>query len=314
MESFGGIDKLYTPFFTGIHKENSKNLHSDEVDPKLNNTCLLTPQLLSNDAQEMVRFAGQCAALGYREINWNLGCPYPRVAKKKRGSGLLPHHASIDAMLEHYFSLSPTKLSIKCRLGYENPEEIYPLIEVFNRYPISELIVHARIGKQLYKGVVHETVFAQIIPLVNTTLIYNGDLFSVTDANRFGDLFQTVDHFMLGRGLLADPFLALDIKGIAGSESNRKQHIQQFVEELYVQRRLSGNNNPRVIGRMKELWSYLMWSFDEPQSVWRLIRKTSSFESYENAVSQVFDQLQWEGSGFGKAAGFSQESVVTEEI
>lgn len=315
MERFGGIDKLYTPFFTGIHKDNSRSLRSDEIDPQYNDTSLLTPQILSNDAAELIRFAAQCHDFGYTSINWNMGCPYPRVAKKKRGSGLLPHHELVNDILRQLFEQPLTGISIKCRLGYENPDEIDALLEVFNRYPISELIVHARIGKQLYKGAVLEEKFRQIIPHVSTQLWYNGDVFSVDDFQYFSRQFAPVQHFMLGRGLLSDPFLALDIKGIDTSPANnRKEVIRQFVEQLYQQRRQASNNNPRVIGRMKELWSYLMWSFDQPQSVWRLIRKTNSFDAYEQAVARVFEQLDWQGAGFGRANGFSQESLVSEEI
>ncbi len=314
MELFGGIDKLYTPFFTGIHKDNSRSLRSDEIDPDCNDVASLTPQILSNDATEMIRFADQCGGFGYREINLNLGCPYPRVAKKKRGSGLLPHHEQVDEILAQYFAHSNMRLSIKCRLGYESPEDIHELTKVFNRYPISELIVHARLGRQLYKGAVLEEEFRQLIPQINTTLWYNGDVFSAADARRFESLFQPVDHFMLGRGLLADPFLALDIKGISSPTTDRKKAVHDFTEQLYLARREASNSNPRVIGRMKELWSYLMWSFETPQPIWRLIRKTNSFEAYESAVEQVFDQHHWVGAGFGRANGFSQESLVNEEI
>ena len=151
-QHFGGIDKFYTPFFTGIQKDHAKNLQVEEIDPRCNDVEHLTPQILSTDAEEILRFATQCKQLGYKEINLNMGCPFPRVANKKRGSGFLPYPERVDEVFSALFERIDVKFSVKCRLGYFSPDEIYPIIEVFNKYPLSELIIHPRIGKQLYKG------------------------------------------------------------------------------------------------------------------------------------------------------------------
>ena len=150
---FGGIDKFYTPFFTGIHKEeHAKNLQGEEIDPRYNDVETLTPQILSTDAEEILRFAKQCKELGYKEINLNMGCPFPRVANKKRGSGLLPYPDKVEALLKRVFEEIDIDFSVKCRLGYFSPDEIEAIIPIFNKFPLSELIIHPRIGKQLYKG------------------------------------------------------------------------------------------------------------------------------------------------------------------
>lgn len=294
---FEGIDKFYTPFFTAIHKVNSKNLQGAEIDPRFNAIAQLVPQILTNNHTELFHFSEHCAALGYQEININLGCPYPRVAKKKRGSGLLPYADCLDEMLNNHFEKSPLKTSIKCRLGYENATEIKDLAKVFNRYPISELVIHARTGKQLYKGQVLLDDFAAILPELHITPGYNGDIFNTAEFADRVSRFPDVEHFMLGRGILSDPFLAADIREIAVN-ADRKQLVYQFVVELYNQRKALSNNNPSAIGRMKELWSYLKYAFDEPQTVWRKIKKNTSFDAYEAAVDQVFENQEWVGQGF----------------
>ena len=207
---FGGIDKFYTPFFTGIHKEDhAKNLQGEEIDPKYNDIETLTPQILSSDAEEILRFAKQCKQLGYKEINLNMGCPFPRVANKKRGCGLLPYPDTVEAMLERVFeAIGDMKFSVKCRLGYFSPEEIDAIIPIFNRFPLSELIIHPRIGKQLYKGEADVERFKALIPQINAPLVYNGDIVSVESFERIREQVQPVTQFMLGRGLLANPFLA----------------------------------------------------------------------------------------------------------
>lgn len=282
---FGGIDKFYTPFFTGIQKDHAKNLQVEEIDPTCNDVETLTPQILSTDAEEILRFAAQCKALGYKEINLNMGCPFPRVANKKRGSGLLPYPEKVDAMLSAIFKHLDLKFSIKCRLGYFDPNEIIPIIDIFNQYPLSELVIHPRIGKQLYKGEADVKRFAELMPLIKAPLVYNGDIVSVESFEKIREQVQPVNEFMLGRGLLANPFLAEEIKG---KNDRTVVRLHAYVVDLYEDRLRHAGGSPKVLGRMKELWSYLMYSFDEPQDIWRKIKKINALKEYEEAVETVF--------------------------
>ena len=285
---FGGIDKFYTPFFTGIQKDHAKNMQVEEIDPRFNDVDTLTPQILSTDAEEILRFATQCKELGYKEINLNMGCPFPRVANKKRGCGLLPYPEKVDAMLSAVFERIDLKFSVKCRLGYFSPDEIVPVIEVFNRYPLSELIIHPRIGKQLYKGEADVQRFVELMPLVKAPLVYNGDIVSVESFERIRAQVKPVNEFMLGRGLLANPFLAETIQvGLLRSARNDVR-LHAYVIDLYEDRLRHAGGSPKVLGRMKELWSYLMYSFDEPQDIWRKIKKINALKEYEEAVETVF--------------------------
>ncbi len=307
---FGGIDKFYTPFFTGIHKEyHAKNLQGEEIDPQCNDVETLTPQILSTDAEEILRFAKQCKQLGYKEINLNMGCPFPRVANKKRGCGLLPYPDKVEAMLERVFEVIDIKFSVKCRLGYFNPEEIDAIIPIFNKFPLSELIIHPRIGKQLYKGEADVERFKALIPYINAPLVYNGDIVSVESFGRIHEAVQPVNQFMLGRGILANPFLAEDIKTSVIARRNdetiqdngldcraslamiKTERLHNYVIDLYEDRLRHAGGSPKVLGRMKELWSYLMYSFEDPQRVWRKIKKINALKEYEEAVETIFKEI-----------------------
>ena len=310
---FGGIDKFYTPFFTGIQKEeNAKNLQGEEIDPRCNDVETLTPQILSTDAEEILRFAKQCKQLGYKEINLNMGCPFPRVANKKRGCGLLPYPDLVETMLERVFEQIDIKFSVKCRLGYFSPDEIEAILPIFNKFPLSELIIHPRIGKQLYKGEADVERFKALIPYINAPLVYNGDIFSMESFERIRDAVQPVNQFMLGRGLLTNPFLAeeivasviaseakqssketnhLDCRAPLRSARNDTARLHAYVIELYEDRLRHAGGSPKVLGRMKELWSYLMNSFEEPQSVWRKIKKINALKEYEEAVDEIFNSI-----------------------
>lgn len=289
---FGGIDKFYTPFFTGIHKEeHAKNLQGEEIDPHCNDVETLTPQILSTDAEEILRFAKQCQQLGYKEINLNMGCPFPRVANKKRGCGLLPYPDKVEAMLERVFEEIDIKFSVKCRLGYFDPKEIDAILPIFNKFPISVLIIHPRIGKQLYKGEADVERFKALIPYINAPLVYNGDIVSEDSFNRISNAVQPVNQFMLGRGILANPFLAEQIKNDKASTHDKTERLHNYVIDLYEDRLHHAGGSPKVLGRMKELWSYLMNSFEEPQVVWRKIKKINALKEYEEAVETIFKEI-----------------------
>ena len=291
---FRGIDKYYTPFFTGIQKDNSKSLRGEEISPDFNDVKTVVPQILSNTAEEIIRFANQCKSMGYPEFNLNMGCPFPRVANKTRGCGLMADPDRTIKMLNDVFEhIDGIKFSIKCRLGYYNDEEIYAFIDTFNSLPFSEIIIHPRIGKQMYTGEASLEKFKELVPLINKPLIYNGDIYDVdyynTILSTLSDLSALSHGIMLGRGLLTNPFLAEKIKGVE-NQQDKKQRLHSFVVDLYVERLHHAGGSPKIIGSMKELWKYMMNIFDEPQNVWRKVKKVNHLDEYEEAVEIVFNE------------------------
>ena len=288
---FRGIDKYYTPFFTGIQKDNSKSLRGEEISPDYNDVKIVVPQILSNTAEEIIRFANQCKLMGYPEFNLNMGCPFPRVANKTRGCGLMADPIRTIKMLNDVFDgLDGIKFSIKCRLGYYNDEEIYAFIEIFNSLPFSEIIVHPRIGKQMYTGEASLAKFKELVPLINKPLIYNGDIFTIDYYNTILSALSDLSHgIMLGRGLLTNPFLAEEIKGV-DNQKDKKSRLHNFVVDLYINRLHHAGGSPKIIGSMKELWKYMMNIFDDPQNVWRKVKKVNHLDEYETAVETIFNE------------------------
>lgn len=283
---FDGIGKFYTPFFTGIQKDNSKSLRGEEISPDYNDVKTVVPQILSNTAEEIIRFANQCKSMGYAEFNLNMGCPFPRVANKTRGCGLMADPDRTIKMLNDVFEhIDGIKFSIKCRLGYYNDEEIFAFIDTFNTLNFSEIIIHPRIGKQMYTGEASIDNFKALIPLINKPLVYNGDIFDV-------EKYKMVAQFapiMLGRGLLTNPFLAEQIQCIE-NQHDKKCRLHDFVVDLYVERLRHAGGSPKIIGSMKELWKYMMNIFDNPQNVWRKVKKINHLDEYETAVETIFNE------------------------
>jgi tRNA-dihydrouridine synthase len=293
---FKCVDKFFTPFFTTINtqaKLPSRKLA--ELGNVFENGVEVVPQILSKEADEIIRFAGFCQKLGFKELNWNLGCPYPMVANKKRGSGMLPYPGMVDEILEKVMAEIAIRFSVKCRLGYNSGDEIFQLIPVFNRHKISELTIHPRIGRQLYTGTPDQETFRKASSLITVPLVYNGDIFSVYDFENLNNRYSTTSTWMIGRGLLSDPFLPALIKGLPIS-ADRQGAVKQFIDDLYYAYRKQLNDNLAVIGILKEYWHYLAESFHDPHKVFRKIKKATSFDEYEDAVTFVFAEFTWIGS------------------
>ncbi len=126
---------------------------------------------------------------------------------------------------------------------------------------------------------------------INAPLVYNGDIFSVESFGHIRKAVQPVNSFMLGRGLLANPFLAEESCGGTLNAHEQTERLHTYVIDLYEDRLRHAGGSPKVLGRMKELWSYLMNSFEEPQVIWRKIKKINALKEYEEAVETIFKEI-----------------------
>ena len=289
-QHFSGIDKLFTPYFSKLaasEKLTSKNLKA--LKNQVENGVKVIPQILSKDANEIIWFAHNCQQMGFKELNWNLGCPHPQVANKKLGSGLLPYPDLVDDILQKVMQEINIPFSVKCRLGYNSSTEFTELIPVFNAHPINELTIHARTGRQLYSGQTDMDAFTRIAPQLNAPLVYNGDIFSLKDYVQFKERFPEVNNLMLGRGILTNPFLPAQIKGL-DLTANPKAHLRLFMDDLYYGYRKEKNNQLSLLSALKEYWTYLVYAFDEPTKVFRKLKKCKTFDAYEDAVYAIFSE------------------------
>jgi len=287
---FEGVDKLFTPYFANIKAGfplDSKKLSA--LKNQSEGSIDIIPQILSRESHEILWFAQNCQKMGFKELNWNLGCPHPQVANKKLGSGLLPYPELVNDILKKVMREINIPFSIKCRLGYSSSNELEELIPVFNSYSISELTIHARTGRQLYSGQTDMEAFARIAPQLRSPLNYNGDIFYKKDFQEFKVHFPEINRLMIGRGILTDPFLPARIKSL-DLPSNPKAHLRHFIDDLYYSYRKEKNDQLSLLSALKEYWTYLAKAFDEPVKVFRKLKKCKSFDAYENAVLAVFEE------------------------
>lgn len=290
---FAGFDATMAPFINPQRRATYDDAMLADVLPGNNSGPPLIPQLLHNDAQSFLVLATRLGELGYREINWNLGCPAPMVAKKGRGSGLLPHpERIIDLLAEVLPRLESLglRLSLKTRLGYHQRDELPRLLPHLDPLPLTEIIIHARLGRQLYHGETDPEGFAICAGASRHRLVYNGDITSAAIFAELARRFPAVERWMIGRGALADPFLAEDIKGFPPQPRERRlARLAAFHDELFhfYRQRLSGPAH--ILGRLKQLWNYLLESFPEEPRLGKKLLKSTTLASYGEAVAALLD-------------------------
>lgn len=286
---FGGIDTFYSPYIRLNGKMVIKPSYERDLLPENNLDLEVIPQVITNDADEFLFVAKYVRELGYKELNWNLGCPYPMVTKSGMGSGLISNPEKINNILHRAHNESDIIVSMKMRLGYENSEEILEVLPILDTYPIKNIAIHARIGKQLYKGGVNLDAFQLCVDNTKHKLYYNGDITSVAKFHEMQQRFPTIDHWMIGRGLISDPFLPSMIKNNTSEyPANKIELFSAFHDTLYAIYSESLSGSTHILLKMYHLWEYFSATFSNPHKVLKKIKKAQSIRNYEAAVAEIF--------------------------
>ena len=311
---FRPMDKYFTPFLSPGQAGELRDRDVKEILPENNPGLCLVPQLLTNRAEAFLGAARLLAQYGYREVNLNLGCPSGTVAAKKKGAGFLGFPEELDQFLEAVcrgMEELGMELSIKTRLGRREPEEFSALLEIYKKYPIKELIIHPRVQKDFYKNTPNLEAFALGMGKSACPVCYNGDITSAGSLQAVSARFPELDRVMIGRGVLADPFLlerveaagkavcmgdGADSAALPGSKEQRER-LRRFHDALFTEYRrvMSGDRN--VLFKMKELWSYLILCFQDDGKYLKKIGKARTAGEYEAAVTAVFGELDLRADG-----------------
>ena len=281
----GAADRYYAPFISPPENRVLIKKKMAELAPEANPGAPVIPQLLAKDGELAAWMIGQLRALGYTEVNLNLGCPAGTVTAKGKGSGMLRDLAKVDAFLDGVFSRTEGPVSVKTRLGVEKPEEFAAILEIYSRYPISELTIHPRVMRQQYRGQADRAAFAAALPRCTMPVCYNGDVTTVDDLRALEAAFPELSGIMVGRGLIADP--ALLRKAVGGPAASREE-LRGYHDELYHGYTEAFGMASCAVSRMKAHWFYLIHLFDGADALEKPLRKAREGWEYETVVNQIF--------------------------
>ena len=291
-QHIGRFDKTFTPFVRVQGGDFYRPSQCNDLLPVHNVFQKPVPQFLGNTAESFKRFEELCLENDYTEVNINMGCPYPMVTGKRMGAGLLAHSAEVEKLLEGIFAETRLKISIKTRLGLDSTTEFDPLISVFNAFPLEELIIHPRVGKQQYKGEVDLQAFAKYALQIKHPICYNGDILTATDIEKVQALVPQIDRFMIGRGILQNPFLLATIRKQELTQAEKVKMLRNFHLSIIEHCKQKYSGDLHLLKRFEELWEYQAKTFENGHKVYKLVKKSKTLTQYEAVIFRVINELE----------------------
>ena len=208
---------------------------------------------------------------------------------------MLEDPVRLDRFLTDIFDKAQVKVSIKTRLGMERDEEWEALLDIYNKYPIEKLIVHARVRADFYQNTPNWDAFAKAVKCSRNPLCYNGDIFTVENYKELRKSFPSLESVMMGRGVIANPYLPGELRMADMEDTSEPKRdmarLQAFHDELYAgyQTILSGDRN--LLFKMKELWHYMVHLWPDAEKHAKKLRKMNTCSEYEIYVKKMFGQL-----------------------
>lgn len=281
---YGGIDKYFAPFMSPADNCAMNPKEKRDVLPENNTGINLVPQILVSKSKHFIAAAELLMDMGYNELNLNFGCPSRTVTSKRKGSGFLTELDDMDRFLEEVYEYAGKKklnVSIKTRIGRYCEDEWEDILEIYNRYPIYELIIHPRVGEDFYKNKPRMEQFVMAYENSKNPVIYNGDLFCAEDISRIEKDFN-VEGVMLGRGLISNPELLEQYESGTDMQLNLDR-FRKYHRELYEAYKQIISPDLHVLYKMKELWTYWKDLFED-QKQYKKIMKAKKFAEYDAAV------------------------------
>lgn len=281
---FGGVDKYFMPFVSPSSSLSYTVRQDFELSPEQNRGLFAVPQILARDPLCFLGAARGFADSGYPEVNLNLGCPSGTVTGKGKGSAMLKDPDALRRFLDQVYGNTPLPVSIKTRIGFDDPGEWEKLLPVFAVYPIYELIIHPRTRSQIYQGTPWYQTFDQAMKTLKCPLVYNGDLFTAKRVQEAQTAYPDIRGLMLGRGLLSNPALLREAKG---GVPLGMEDLTSFHDQLY--RAYRNTWHPlTAVGRMHVFLKYFAYSLDVPFRYVREALRANKPEEYLDAAGEMF--------------------------
>ena len=288
---FDGYDFAVTPFIRNCNVSSIKSKALRDILVQRNNADFeLIPQILGKSTDDFISLSKIMFEMGYKTVNWNLGCPHKRIRRKNRGAGLLSNPETIVEILNKVITVIPNRISLKVRLGSEDNKELFKLLPLLNDFPLKNIIIHPRIGSQMYSGKVDISAFKKCLSLTTHAVVYNGDIDSLDTFRGLANRLPMVNMWMIGRGGVINPFLPEQIKNLTkDTDKKTNERFVEFHDELFAsyQKELSGPAH--IIAKMKEMWTYWSKAFEGGNHVLQSISRTRTVNQYASLAEKFFN-------------------------
>ena len=282
---FGGVDRYCSPFLR-VEKgaARPKDVRAISV---TDGTPDVLPQILFRDIDEFRILTDTVIGAGHTAVDLNLGCPFPPQVKHGRGAALLRKPELLGVVADEMRTRYPQMtFSVKMRLGVSEPDEWRAVMPQLARMPLSHIAVHPRVATQQYGGELWLDEFGEFLTASSHPVVYNGDILSPTDYGTVTNRFPTLTGIMIGRGLLARPSLAAEIRsGQEWDEARRLASLLDINDALLDIYRDTLCGDAQILSKIKPYWDYA-----EPiigHKAAKAIRKATTMTAYSSAIAKI---------------------------
>lgn len=284
-ELIGGVKLYYTPFVR-VEAGSIRSKDIRDISPANNKNVPVVPQIIFNSRKEFEYLVERLLELGYKDIDLNMGCPFPLQTKHKRGAGILAHNDIISDIVEGIKRYSDIRFSVKMRLGWEKPQEAENVVQLLNGVELQHITLHPRTGIQQYKGNIDIDAFARVYSLSDNPVVYNGDILSIEDIYNIERRFPDVKGFMIGRGLLGCPSLAKEYnEGVVWSREERIALMLNMHSALIKEYSLFLKGETQILNKMRTFWEYSEQLLT--RKPYKKVLKSGNLKNYLLAVTEL---------------------------
>ena len=284
-ELAGGVTAYYTPFLRLEHK-GIRAKDARDVRPEFNTGVPIVPQVIAKDGEEFTFLVNYLTELGYREIDVNMGCPFPLQTRHGRGAGILQQPESVKQITEIIRQRDDLTFSIKMRLGLTDEGEGLSLLPLLNATPLKHITLHPRLGTQQYNGTANLDAFERFAEQTTHRLIYNGDLKTPADIHAIATRFPSLAGIMIGRGLLARPSLAQEvIEGMEWHRAKRIALVKKMHDHYHAHLSTIIPGEAQLLTKVRTFWEYMEQECG--RKAWKKIMKAGSMRNYLNAINEL---------------------------
>jgi tRNA-dihydrouridine synthase len=236
-------------------------------------------QMIGESIPDLVRTAIDLCRYNIAGVDLNMGCPAPRIYRKNVGGGLLLSPKKVERILaELRQAVNDRPLTVKMRLGFENTDNFYEILDIINRHSIDLLSLHGRTVKDMYHGAVKYDLIAEAVRRVNCPVLANGNIYSATTAIEV--LSQTgAAGVMVGRWAIGNPWIFSQIRQALRFEPITPvplAEVRNYIDRLWQTPTAATMPERSRVGYLKMFLNYIALSVDTEGHFLRLMRRTQT--------------------------------------
>lgn len=201
------------------------------LDKRTENNTKLALQIFGGKKESVLKSIPIFESLGsYDFLDFNVGCPVPKVMKQQAGSFWLNRQDELFSLLKEMVKISSKPVIVKIRIGFDVITDVVHLAKEIEKVGVKALAVHGRTRREGFVGEVHYDVIKEIKHSVDIPVIANGGI----DEHNFLEVFSKTDAdaLMLGQRAIGYPKVFADMIALEDEKKVEETTLLSQLKDL----------------------------------------------------------------------------------